>query len=132
VRSSLKIHERRCPREQSSFVISEDDYIDSLTRTDISNVPPVKLAEKLRNSNFLFFGYSLRDWTLRVILHRIWSDQQLNYTSWAVQLNHQDLDERFWRRRDVEIIDADLEHYTKALSQRVQTLPMQKRAEVRE
>ena len=122
----------RASAEQSSFVISEDDYIDYLTRTDISNLPPVKLAEKLRNSNFLFFGYSLRDWTLRVILHRIWGDQQLNYTSWAVHLNPQDLDERFCRRRDVEIIDADLEHYIKALSQRVQTLPMQKRAEVRE
>jgi hypothetical protein len=121
----LKIHGAvaRASAEQSSFVISEDHYIDYLTRTDISNLLPVKLAEKLRNSNFLFLGYSLRDWNLRVILHRIWGDQQLNYTSWAVQFHPQDLDERFWKRRDVEIIDADLEHYIEALSKRVQTLP---------
>ena len=71
----LKIHgavDRSSPDgEDDSFVITEDHYIDYLTRTDLANLVPITLAAKLRRSHFLFLGYSLRDWNLRVILHRI-------------------------------------------------------------
>jgi hypothetical protein len=43
------------------------------------------LAVKLRKSHFLFLGYSLRDWNLRVIFHRILGAQRLKYKSWAIQ-----------------------------------------------
>ena len=43
------------------------------------------LTAKLRKSHFLFLGYGLRDWNLRVILHRIAGEQRLNYKSWAIQ-----------------------------------------------
>ena len=60
---------------------------------------PVTLAAKLRRSHFLFLGYSLRDWNLRVILHRIWGEQQLRYRSWAIQLRtRSEMDRRFWER----------------------------------
>ncbi len=77
----------RASPERDSFVITEDHYIDYLTRTDISNLLPVTLAAKLRKSHFLFLGYSLRDWNLRVILHRIWGEQKLTYKSWAIQVS---------------------------------------------
>jgi hypothetical protein len=120
----LKIHGAvaRASAEQSSFVITEDHYIDYLTRTDISRLLPVKLAEKLRHSHFLFFGYSLRDWNLRVILHRIWGDQELNYNSWAIQLNPEDLDKRFWTPRKVEIIGVDLADYISLLRDNINAL----------
>ncbi|MDE3090270.1 MAG: SIR2 family protein, partial [Chloroflexota bacterium] len=46
----LKIHGAvdRVNAERDSYVITEDDYIDYLTRTDISNLLPVTLAAKLR------------------------------------------------------------------------------------
>ena len=69
-----------------SYVITEDHYIEYLARTDIANLVPVTLAAKLRRSHFLFLGYSMRDWNLRVILHRIWGEQKLKYKSWAIQL----------------------------------------------
>ena len=72
----------RAAPERDSFVITEDHYIDYLTRTDISNLIPVTLAARLRRSHFLFLGYSLRDWNLRVILHRIWGEQKLSWKSW--------------------------------------------------
>src|SRR6266496_3056587 len=72
----LKIHgaiDRAGPEaEWDSYVITEDHYIDYLTRTEIQNLVPVMLAMQLRRSHFLFLGYSMRDWNLRVILHRIW------------------------------------------------------------
>ena len=121
----LKIHGAvdRVSVEQSSFVITEDHYIDYLTRTDISNLVPVTLAAKLRHSSYLFLGYSLRDWNLRVILHRIWGEQKLTFQSWAIQLNPEPLDQRFWWNRGVEIIDQRLEDYVVALAERVQALP---------
>ena len=94
----LKIHgaiDRNDP-ERDSYVITEDHYIDYLTRTDISNLVPVTIAAKLRKSHFLFLGYSMRDWNLRVILHRIWGEQRLSYKSWAIQLEPEPIEQEFW------------------------------------
>ncbi len=121
----LKIHgavDRRDP-DGDSYVITEDDYIDYLTRSDISNLVPKTLAAKLKKSNFLFLGYGLRDWNLRVILHRIWGEQKLTYKSWAIQLNPPPLDQEIWRKRDVDIIGVRLEDYIAALDERIQALP---------
>ncbi|MGH7496913.1 MAG: SIR2 family NAD-dependent protein deacylase [bacterium] len=118
----LKIHgavDRNSP-EHDSFVITEDHYINFLTRTDISNLVPVILAAKLRKSHFLFLGHSLRDWSLRIILHRIWGEQKLNYQSWAIQANPHELDQRLWKQREVDIVDASLDEYVTELSVRIQ------------
>ncbi|HVT19344.1 MAG TPA: SIR2 family protein [Thermoanaerobaculia bacterium] len=109
----LKIHGAldRAVADNDSFVITEDHYIDFLTRTDLSNLVPVMLAAQLRASHFLFLGYSLRDWNLRVILQRIWEEQRLGYNSWAVQKDSDALDRRFWGRRNVEILETDLDEF---------------------
>jgi len=114
----LKLHgavDRVVP-ERDSYVITEDHYIDYLTRTDIAQLVPVGLAARLRRSHFLFLGYSLADWNLRVILHRIWGEQELSYSSWSIQLDPKPLEEGFWRRRGVEILHARLEDYIDALA----------------
>jgi hypothetical protein len=121
----LKIHGAvdRHNAEHDSYVITEDHYIDYLTRTDITSRLPTTLAAKLQRSHFLFLGYSMRDWNLRVILHRIWGDQRLKYKSWAIQLNPEEIDQKFWGARDVDILDVPLEDYMTALSERVAALP---------
>lgn len=108
---------------EDSYVITEDHYIDYLTRTDLSNLVPVTLLAKLRRSHFLFLGYGLRDWNLRVILHRISAEQNVNFKSWAIQLAPSDLDRRAWSRRDVEILDLNLERYVSVLRGRLRLLP---------
>ena len=122
----LKIHggvqRRSIELEKDSYVITEDHYLDYLTRTDISNLIPVTLIARVRNSSFLFLGYSLRDWNLRVILHRLWGSQVLDYQSWAIQWNPEELDRRFWNKRNVEILNVQLETYIVGLSQRLQAL----------
>jgi len=104
---------------QDSFVITEDDYIDYLGRMDISSLVPVKLRETMVSSNFLFLGYGLRDWNLRAILHRIWGEQRRSYSSWAVQLNADPMDKKFWDRRGVEIYEADLGQYVAGIQQKL-------------
>jgi DNA-binding SARP family transcriptional activator len=115
----LKLHgqvDRGPEREWESFVVTEDDYIDYLAQTDLAGAVPVALAAKLRRSHFLFLGYTMADWNLRVILNRLWSDQPLTYRSWAVQPEPKPLEREFWRRRDVDVHELALEQYAGVLA----------------
>ena len=58
----------------------------------------------------------------RHYLHRIWGEQKLTYKSWAIQLKPDELEQKFWMKRDVEILNVSLEEYIAALSTRVQAL----------
>jgi len=110
----LKIHGRvdRSPtRRWESFVVSEDDYIDFLVGVEPGNAIPVSLAAKLRRSHFLFLGYGVYDWNLRVFLRRMWRDERVTYRSWAVQPDPTPLATDFWRHRDVAVVDRHLEEY---------------------
>jgi hypothetical protein len=122
----LKLHGAvdRANAEKDSYVITEDHYIDYLARKDVSNPIPSTLAAKLKKTNFLFMGYSLRDWNLRVILQRIWTEQQLSYTSWAIQENAEALDRKFWGKHNVEILNVRLEDYVEQLTKRLSALPL--------
>jgi hypothetical protein len=126
----LKIHGAvdRESAEHDSFVITEDHYIEYLLNTDLSSLLPPAVAAKLRRSNFLFLGYGLRDWNLRVMLQRISDAQKHSYKSWAILLNPDPLDQRFWMRRDVEIINMRLEDYIAQLEAYIAGLPLAARA----
>jgi DNA-binding SARP family transcriptional activator len=120
----LKLHgqvDRDPARQWESFVVTEDDYIDYLSRSDVAAAVPVGLAAKLRRSHFLFLGYTMADWNLRVILNRLWSDQPLTYRSWAVQPEPMPLEREFWRRRDVDVHEVPLERYMETLARHVES-----------
>jgi hypothetical protein len=120
----LKIHGAvdRDDADRDSFVITEDHYIDYLTRTDVSTLVPVTLGAVLRHSHFLFLGYSMRDWNLRVMLHRIWAEQSRTYKSWAIQLHPNPIDDEFWHRRGVDVLNISLEEYVAGLSAHIERL----------
>lgn len=117
----LKIHGAvdRADKDQSSFVITEDDYIDFLSQMDFANPLPKMLAAMMKDTHFLFLGYGLRDWNLRVILQRIWGAQKRSYNSWAIQLNPQPIDRKSWAKRNVDLLDMKLEDYVPLLEQAV-------------
>jgi DNA-binding SARP family transcriptional activator len=122
----LRLHgqvERTPAREWESFVVTEDDYIDYLAQTEVAAAVPVSLAATLRRSHFLFLGYTMADWNLRVILHRLWGDQPLSYRSWAVQAEPKVLEREFWRRRDVEVLELAFEQYAETLSRHAAAQP---------
>jgi DNA-binding SARP family transcriptional activator len=119
----LKLHghvERGDERRWESFVVTEDDYIDYLAQTEIANAVPASLAARLRRSHFLFLGYTMADWNLRVVLNRLWGDQPLSYRSWAVQPEPKPFEREFWRRRDVDVLEVALEDYAAALERYVE------------
>jgi hypothetical protein len=113
----LKIHGTvdRADESDDSYVITEDDYIDFLARGNVSKLIPAHLMARMRTSHFLFLGYGMRDWNLRVILHHIWSEQTRRFASWAIQLKPGEIDQRFWDRHEVEIIDFPLGDWVEAM-----------------
>jgi DNA-binding SARP family transcriptional activator len=119
----LKLHGAVDPlpeREWESFVITEDDYIDYLGHSELTAVVPVSLAAKLRRSHFLFLGYEMADWNLRLILNRIWGDRPVAYRSWAVQRSPSPLAQAFWRRYDVTPLDVEPQAYVELLERRLE------------
>jgi hypothetical protein len=118
----LKLHGGvdRTNSDNDSFVITEDDYLDYVTRAaDPVQFLPVTVGEILRRSAFLFLGYALRDWNLRVLLRALWGAQPISYKSWAVQLQPPEVEVRLWQERDVDIIDLRLEDYVAGLEVRL-------------
>jgi hypothetical protein len=123
----LKLHGAvdRTDAKGDSYVITEDDYIDYLSQGDIGGQIPMTLRERMADSHFLFLGYSMRDWNLRVILNRIWGAEELDLKSWAVQREPDDpiakkIEETLWDDRgDVELLYVPLREYIERLSSEV-------------
>lgn len=119
----LKLHGAidRSNVKGDSYVITEDSYIDYLVGGDVGAQIPFSLLERMADSHFLFLGYSMHDWNLRVILNRIWGAQQLDMKSWAVQRTPADagareVEEALWRSRgDVDLLYAPLRDYVERL-----------------
>ena len=121
----LKIHgavdRKEEASERDSFVITEDHYIDYLTKTDLSRVP-LMLAKTLRTTSFLFLGYSLSDWNMRAFMHRIWNQRNVQRMSWSIQFDASDLEKTFWANREVEIHNISLVDYIGELERHVSVL----------
>ncbi|MGZ4152777.1 MAG: SIR2 family protein, partial [Actinomycetota bacterium] len=99
-----------------TVVVTEDDHIDYLRRADVPAAVPVALAATLRRSHFLFLGYTVRDWTLRLVLGRIWGDEAVAYRSWAVHPRPGPAERELWRRLDVDLDVVPLDRYVLELA----------------
>jgi SIR2-like domain len=110
-----------------SFVITEDDYVNYLAQID-SAVPAV-LATHFSRRSFLFLGYSLRDWNLRVILKNLSkpfatraaqrgrAEEQL--PSWAILRKPSPVEQVLWSKRLVQIFDVDLDEFVTNIGRRM-------------
>jgi hypothetical protein len=125
-RRLLKIHgqvDRRPERDWESFAVSEDDHIDYLAQAEVATVVPVTLAAALRRSHFLFLGYPLREWSLRVFLHRVWGREKVSYRSWAVVPGADRMERELWRQRGIDLFDVPLDEYLESISRRLAEEP---------
>ena len=102
------------------YVISEDHYIEFLNRLSLSDVVPAPLLATLCDSNFLFLGYRLQDWNLRVVLHQIWTRRDRRYDSWAIQLDVDTVDRTLWDARGVRLLEVPLSDYVAELEERLE------------
>jgi SIR2-like domain len=107
---------------QDSYVITEDDYIESMAADVMANLP-VAVSTRMQACHYLFLGYSLRDWNLRAMLHRIWKEHIRENTSWAIERQPDKNETSAWKARDVEIFELDLEEFAAALDQQLAQSP---------
>ena len=115
----LKLHGGVDPtpeRARESFVITEDDYIEYLPQSAFATAVPVSLAAQMRRRHFLFLGYAMGDWNLRLVLNKLWGGTQVMYRSWAVASSARPVERAFWRSRDVDLFEAPLEEYVETLA----------------
>jgi hypothetical protein len=101
--------------QRGSYVITEDDYVEFLARLSTTTAIPVAFAEPFRRSHFLFLGYGLRDWNLRVVLHQIYQRWPRRYASWAIQQKADALERAFWARRDLTIYEVSVDEFVAGL-----------------
>jgi hypothetical protein len=101
-----------------NFVITEEDYVDFLSRMTTNSAIPATLLNYCRERSFLFFGYSLADWNLRVVLRNLSkylsprrgpNDKTAPVPHWAIQLDPSDLEKILWGKRDVRIFNVPLD-----------------------
>jgi hypothetical protein len=106
-------------RWKENYVITEDHYIDYLSRSPIESLVPAQILDKLQGSHCLFLGYTVRDWNLRVFLKRIWKGEPLGAKSWAVEPDPGDLEKELWGQYYVDLFAADVADYIDLLQERL-------------
>jgi hypothetical protein len=105
-------------RWKENYVITEDHYIDYLSKGPIESLVPVQVLDKLKESHCLFLGYTVRDWNLRVFLKRIW-EGSLGAKSWAIDPDPDVLEKNIWAQFNVDLYAADLADYVDLLHERL-------------
>lgn len=122
----------RVTAKWDSYVITEDDYIDFLSRMTGQTAVPAQFMRHFRTRHFLFLGYGLRDWNLRVVLKNLRTvlptvdeagaplvdEVEEELRSWAIQFNPSDLETELWNARKVKIYDVEINEFVEKLRAR--------------
>ena len=116
-------------RKWDSYVITEEDYVDFLSRMTGQTAVPALFMRHFRTRHFLFLGYGLRDWNLRVVLKNlrtalptIKADEQEmedegddDLRSWAIQFRPSSLEIELWNARQIKIYDVDINEFVRRI-----------------
>ncbi|MDX2031143.1 MAG: SIR2 family protein [Blastocatellia bacterium] len=115
-------------RKWDSFVITEDDYVDFLSRMTGQTAVPALFMRYFRTRHFLFLGYGLRDWNFRVVLKNLRAapsaaaksdsfdeEEEEDVRSWAIQYRPSVLETELWNARQIRIYDVDINQFVEKL-----------------
>ena len=120
----------RASEKLDSYVVTEEDYVDFLARMTGQHAVPAQFLHHFRRCHFLYLGYGLRDWNLRVMLRMLrvsgagmgkggsgsGDDDDRRLVSWAVQYRPSPIETELWGTRDVKIYDVLIDDFVRALS----------------
>jgi SIR2-like domain len=96
-----------------SFVITEEDYVKFLAR--MRHAVPSSIRKYFAERAFLFLGYGLNDWNMRVLLKEV---SVPGITSWAILKGPTPFERKLWERRAVDIFDLSLEEFVAEMRRR--------------
>jgi TIR domain-containing protein/SIR2-like protein len=102
---------------EDNYVITEDHYIDYLSGRAAEEVVPAQILAKLKRANYLFLGYTIADWRLRVFLQRIWKGPKLGHAKyWAVEQEPDALERDLWQQAGLSnLYQSSLTDYLRGL-----------------
>jgi hypothetical protein len=101
---------------EDNYVITEDHYIDYLSGRATEEVVPGQVLAKLKKANYLFLGYTIADWRLRVFLQRIWKGPKLGRAKyWAIESKPDALERELWKQAGVTLYQSSLTDYLRGL-----------------
>lgn len=103
-------------RDNDSFLITEEHYVDFLGRPEGGQIPEM-LAPAMRERSFLFLGYGLRDWNIRVLLRKLAQarGRTEKIRSWAIVRDPGLAERELWKSQNVEMHDIDLDAFVTGL-----------------
>lgn len=106
----------RLLNEWDSYVITEEDYVDFLSRMTKQMAVPAMFIRHFASRRFLFMGYGLRDWNLRVVLRTLpMSEKPGERRSWAIQSGPSIVDQSLWNSKGVNIYNQDINQFVAKL-----------------
>ena len=115
-----KLHGSAAPPGARDYLISEDDYLRFLKRmVSTRRLIPPSFTERMRSNPFLFIGYSLADWNLRLLLHQLKDyieKSAISLPSWAIMHEVNDVDRRLWQARGVELFKISIHDFVDGMT----------------
>jgi hypothetical protein len=98
------------------YLITEEDYVDFLGRADGRYVPPY-VSALMQGKDFLFLGYSLEDWNVRVILRKLLTRSAAGSVKfWAIVSGHSEVEQQVWQAQNLNIYPMDLLAFSEELA----------------
>jgi hypothetical protein len=101
--------------KRDCYLITEEDYVDFLGR-DKGHYVPLYVEAMMRNKDFLFLGYSLRDWNVRVILRKLLKGTATARRCWAIVSGKSQVEQQVWAKQNLNIHSENLKVFAEQLN----------------
>jgi SIR2-like domain len=104
--------------DEDCYLITEEDYVDFLGRDGGCYVPPY-IDALMQGKDFLFLGYSLADWNVRVILRKLLKRSTAlarPVKCWAIVNGKNRVEQQVWQANNLNIYPMDILAFAKELS----------------
>jgi hypothetical protein len=105
-------------RWSDDYVVTEDQYIDYLSAQAIGDNLPTQIHDVLLGRSCLFLGHTLREWSARLLLRRLWLGAGTKHEfSWAIEHEPDDLEKRSWSAMgSVDLLNVHPSEYIQGLT----------------
>ena len=103
-------------KDNDAFLITEEQYVDFLGRPEAGQIPPM-LMTMMMMKKFLFLGYGLKDWNVRVMLRKLAlaRNPALKIQSLAIVRHASAAEKELWTRQHVDIYEVELDAFVEGL-----------------